>query len=137
MAQVWSYERVGVPRKAGGRYFYLRNDGTQNQSVLHVSEQLDGPSRVLFDPNAQRTDATLALARFEPSPDGSVLAYSISDGGTDWEIWRFRRVSDGAELGDELRFTKFWELSWARDGSGVYYSRYPQRAAPTGAARCG
>ena len=135
LKQLWSYERVGVPRKAGGRYFYLRNDGTQNQSVLHVSEQLAGPSRVLFDPNAQRADATLALARFEPSPDGSVLAYSISDGGTDWEIWRFRRVSDGTELGDELRFTKFWELSWARDGSGVYYSRYPQRIAPHGASR--
>ncbi len=58
-----------------------------------------------------------------------MLAYALSDGGTDWEIWRFRRVDDGTDLPDELRFTKFWELSWSRDGRGVWYSRYPQRAA--------
>jgi prolyl oligopeptidase len=124
---LWNYERVGIPRKKGGRYFYLRNDGRQNQSVLYVAETLTGQPRVLFDPNASREDATVALARFEPSPDGKLLAYSLSDGGTDWEIWRFRRVTDGVDLPGELRFTKFWQLSWAPDGSGVYYSRYPER----------
>lgn len=122
---LWNYERVGVPRKKGDHYFFVRNDGKQNQSVLYVADTLDATPRVLFDPNESRRDATVALARFEPSADGSVLAYSISDGGTDWEIWRFLRVSDGTLLSDELRFTKFWELSWAKDGSGVYYSRYP------------
>jgi prolyl oligopeptidase len=135
LARLWNYERVDVPRQKGGRYFFLRNDGTQNQSVLYVSEALDAAPRVLFDPNATRDDATVALARFEPSPDGKVLAYSLSDGGTDWEIWRFRRVADGQDLGDELRFTKFWQLSWAADGSGVYYSRYPRRAGAPDEAR--
>ena len=121
LARLWSYERIDVPRQKGGRYFFLRNDGTQNQSVLYVSEALDATPRVLFDPNATRDDATVALARFEPSPDGKLLAYSLSDGGTDWEIWRFRRVADGQDLADELRFTKFWQLAWAPDGSGVYY----------------
>lgn len=125
---LWNYERVGLPRKKGGRYFFVRNDGRQNQSVLYVAESLDGKPRVLFDPNTTRSDATVALARFEPSPDGSLLAYSISDGGTDWEIWRFMRVSDGKDLPDELRLTKFWELSWSKDGRGVYYSRYPALA---------
>ena len=125
---LWNYERVGVPRKKGSDYFFLRNDGRQNQSVLYVADTLEATPRVLFDPNATRDDATVALARFEPSPDGKLLAYSLSDGGTDWEIWKFRRVADGVDLPDELRQTKFWELSWAADGSGVYYSRYPARA---------
>jgi prolyl oligopeptidase len=96
--------------------------------VLYVADSLQAKPRVLFDPNAASRDATVALARYEPSPDGSLIAYSLSDGGTDWEIWKFRRTSDGVDLPDELRFTKFWELSWAPDGSGVYYSRYPRRA---------
>ena len=134
LTQLWNYERYGVPRKEGGRYFYLRNDGTQNQNVLYVSESLDAPGRVLLDPNTQRADATIALARFVPSPDGRILAYSLSDGGTDWEVWRFRRVADGVDLPDELRFTKFWELTWARDNSGVYYSLYPRRTVANPAA---
>ncbi|MBM4215938.1 MAG: S9 family peptidase [Gammaproteobacteria bacterium] len=127
LTELWNFERVGVPRKKGGKYFFVRNDGRQNQSVLYVADSLQGKLRVLFDPNAASSDATVALARYEPSPDGSVVAYSLSDGGTDWEIWKFRRTSDGVDLPDELRFTKFWELSWAADGSGVYYSRYPRR----------
>lgn len=131
LTTLWNYERVGLPRKKGGKYFFLRNDGRQNQSVLHVSDSMESPGRVLFDPNAASRDATVALARFEPSPDGSIVAYSLSDGGTDWEIWKFRRVADGVDLPDELRFTKFWDVSWAADGSGVYYSRYPRRSDDT------
>ena len=127
LTELWNFERVGVPRKKGGKYFFVRNDGRQNQSVLYVADSLQGEPRVLFDPNAASRDATVALARYEPSPDGSLIAYSLSDGGTDWEIWKFRRTVDGVDLPDELRFTKFWELSWAPDGSGVYYSRYPAR----------
>lgn len=127
LTKLWSYERFGVPKQAGGHYFFTRNDGTQNQSVLYVSDSIESPGRVLFDPNTDRKDATIALARFEPSPDGKLLAYALSDGGTDWDIWKFRRVADGVDLPDELRREKFWRLSWARDGSGVYYSRYPAR----------
>ncbi|MBU3671701.1 MAG: S9 family peptidase [Sinobacteraceae bacterium] len=123
----WNYERVGLPRQKGGRYFFVRNDGMQNQSVLYVASGLRDTPRVLFDPNAASRDATVALARYEPSPDGKIVAYSLSDGGTDWEIWKFRRVEDGRDLIDELRNTKFFDLSWAPDGSGVYYSRYPAR----------
>ena len=132
LTQLWNYERVGLPRVKGGKYFFTRNDGTQNQSVLYVADALDAKPRVLFDPNAASSDATVALARFEPSPDGKVIAYSLSDGGTDWEIWKFRRVADGVDLPDELRQTKFWSLSWAPDASGVYYSRYPARADDAG-----
>ena len=128
LGELWSYERYELPVKRGPHYFYLHNDGTQNQSVLYVTEQLEGQARVLFDPNAVRADATVALAQFTPDEQGDVLAYATSDGGTDWQIWHFLRVSDGADLGDVVRFTKFWGVSWAHDGSGVYYSRYPALA---------
>lgn len=128
LEQFWSYERTGVPRVKAGRPFFTRNDGKQNQSVLYVVDAPGSAPRVLFDPNAASRDATVALARFEPSPDGRTLAYSLSDGGTDWEIWKFKRVDDGSDLPDEIHYTKFFEVSWAPDGSGVFYSRYPARA---------
>lgn len=113
LTALWNYERFGVPIKRSGsagarRYFYLRNDGTQNQSVLYVSDNLSSPGRVLFDPNTVRADATVALSEFTPNRDGSILAYAVSDGGTDWQTWKFRRVSDGQDLSDAVRFTKFW-----------------------------
>ena len=130
LTQLWDYERYDVPVKRGARLFYLHNDGKQNQSVLFVADGLEAPGRVLFDPNAVRADATVALSEFTPDVRGDVVAYAVSDGGTDWQVWRFRRVADGTDLADTLRFTKFWGVSWARDDSGVYYSRYP--ALPNG-----
>jgi prolyl oligopeptidase len=132
LTQLWNYERYDTPVRRGGRYFYLHNDGTQNQSVLYVSESLAAPGRVLYDPNTERPDATVALSEFTPSEQGDVIAYATSDGGTDWQIWHFRRVKDGVDLGDTLRDTKFWGVSWAHDGSGVYYSRYPTLASGNG-----
>jgi prolyl oligopeptidase len=129
LTALWNYERFGVPIKRGdgakAHYFYLHNDGKQNQSVLYVSDSVDSPGRVLFDPNAVREDATVSLSEFTPNHQGTVLAYALSDGGTDWQTWMFRRVSDGQDLPDTLRYTKFWGVSWAHDGSGVYYDRYP------------
>src|SRR5580704_17434598 len=132
LTQLWHYERYDLPVHRGANYFYLHNDGSQNQSVLYVAAALEAPGRVLFDPNAARADATVALSEFEPTLQGEVLAYALSDGGTDWQIWRFRRVKDGTDLKDELRYTKFWGVSWAHDSSGVYYSRYPAVAVGQG-----
>ncbi len=127
LTALWSHERFNVPTKAGTHYYFLRNDGTQDQSVLYVSEDLQSNGRVLFDPATASKDATIALAEYTPSPDGSLVAYALSDGGTDWEIFRFRRADTGADLKDVLTRTKFFGVSWARDGSGVYYSKYPPR----------
>ncbi len=125
---LWTYERFGIPKREGGKYFYLRNDGKQDQSVLYVADSLIATPRVLVDPNGNREDATIALSQWHPSPDGQLLAYALSDGGTDWNTWHFRRVSDGVDLPVVLKFSKFWPVSWARDSSGVWYSRYPLKA---------
>src|SRR5688572_7711145 len=122
---LWTYERFGVPQREGGKYFFMRNDGTQDQSVLYVADGLNAAPRVIVDPNGKREDATIALSQWVPSPDGKILAYALSDGGTDWNIWHFRHVEDGKDLPVALKFSKFWPVSWATDSSGVYYSRYP------------
>ena len=81
MTELYDYERFGVPREQGGRYFYARNDGLQNQSVLYVRDTVDGEGRVLIDPNNWSKDGATALADWSPSDDGKYLVYSIQDGG--------------------------------------------------------
>lgn len=131
MTQLWNYERYDIPVKRGNRYFYLRNDGLQNQSVLYVADRLDAAPRVLLDPNKLSQDATVALGEFVPSPDGKLLAYSLSDGGTDWRSWHIREVATGQDLPDVLKFIKFVPVAWTADSKSLYYARYPQR--PDGA----
>ncbi|HXE81189.1 MAG TPA: prolyl oligopeptidase family serine peptidase, partial [Vicinamibacterales bacterium] len=130
LTELWNYERYGMPFEEGGRYFYSFNPGLANQDLIYVAESLSAEPRVLIDPNKFSDDGTVALAGLSISPDGRIAAYAKSDGGSDWRDWFFRDVETGADLSDRLTFTKFTGLSWARDGSGVYYSRYP--AGPNG-----
>ncbi len=132
LTQLWNYERYDIPVQRGGRYFYSRNDGLQNQSVLYVADSLQAQPRVLLDPNTLSKDATIALGEIVPSPDGKILAYSLSDGGTDWRTWHFRDVATGADLPDVLRFIKFALVNWTADSRSVYYARYPLRADGSG-----
>jgi prolyl oligopeptidase len=128
MTQMYDYERFGVPEKAGNFYFYTRNDGLQNQSVLYVREGLNGAPRVLIDPNSWSQDGATALAEWDPSEDGRHLLYSVQDGGTDWRTVRVLDVATGQPTSDEVRWVKFSNLDWAKDGSGFYYSRFPEPA---------
>jgi prolyl oligopeptidase len=128
MTELYNYERFGLPTKAGSRYFYTRNDGLQPQSVLFVREGLKGEGRVLIDPNAWAKDGATALGEWNPSEDGKHLLYSVQDGGTDWRIVRVKDVATGQDLSDEIRWVKFSALDWAKDGSGFYYSRFPEPA---------
>jgi prolyl oligopeptidase len=126
MTQLYDYERFGLPERAGGRYFYTRNDGLQNQSVLYVREGLQGAPRVLIDPNIWARDGATALAEWHPSEDGRHLLYSVQDGGTDWRTVRVLDVATGRPTSDEVRWVKFSNLDWAKDGSGFFYSRFPE-----------
>ncbi len=126
MTQMYDYERFGLPEKAGARYFYTRNDGLQNQAALYVREGLNGAPRLLIDPNSWSQDGATALAEWDPSEDGRFLLYSVQDGGTDWRIVRVLDVATGQPLTDEIRWVKFSNLDWAKDGSGFFYSRFPE-----------
>jgi len=124
LTTLWNYERYGTPYLQGGRYFYGKNDGLQNQSVLYVTEALDAAPRVLLDPNTLSADGTVALSGYAISENGRYLAYSLSAAGSDWTEWFVRDVDTGEDLSDSLKWVKFSSASWAKDASGFYYSRY-------------
>lgn len=126
MTELWNYERFGVPFKEGGRYFYSRNDGLQPQSVLYVADSLDAEPRVLLDPNSFSADGTVALSGYAVSEDGRYIAYGVADGGSDWQTWRVRDIATATDLPDVVRWVKFSNASWAKDGSGFYYTRYDE-----------
>ena len=126
---LWDYEKFTVPVERGGRYFFRRNDGLQNQYVLYVQDGLEGEPRVLLDPNGWSQDGATALADYQPSPDGALLAYSVQDGGSDWRVIRVVDVETGEPIADAIEWVKFSGISWAKDGSGFFYSRYPEPEA--------
>jgi prolyl oligopeptidase len=124
LTQLWNYERYSVPYKEGGRYFFSRNDGLQNQSVLYTMTSLSDTPRLLLDPNTLATDGTVALAGTAVSPDGKLLAYSTAASGSDWNEIRVRDVDTGKDLPDHIQWVKFSSTAWTRDGKGFFYSRY-------------
>lgn len=129
ITELWNYEKIGAPSKEGGRYYFLRNDGLQNQSVLFVQDSLDDQPQVLIDPNTWSSDGTVALAGTESSDDGRYVAYGIQDGGSDWRTWRIMEVESRKLLNDELKWIKFSSVAWTPDSKGFYYSRYAEPQA--------
>ncbi len=126
LTQLWNYEKYSQPFKEGGRYFYFKNDGLQNQSVLYTQESLAGEARVLLDPNTLSEDGTVALSGIAISRDGRYLAYGLSRSGSDWQEWKVRDIATGEDLPDHLRWVKFSGASWTLDGQGFFYSRYDE-----------
>lgn len=121
---IWNYTTMGVPFKEGGRYFYFKKDGLQNQSVLYVMETIDSEPRVLLDPNTFSTDGTIALSEVSPSRDGKYLAYAVNDGGSDWQKIKVIALPEGKELKDEISWVKFSSIAWY--ANGFFYSRYDE-----------
>jgi prolyl oligopeptidase len=107
-------------------YFFSHNPGLLNQPLLYVKDGLEGAARILIDPNRLSGDGTTALTAIAPSPDGRVLAYAISEHGSDRQTLRIRRVADGIDLDDRIEWVKFASVAWTADGSGFYYLRFPE-----------
>src|SRR6266850_1076454 len=126
LTKLWNFERYGAPVKEGKRYFYTRNSGLQNQSVLYTVDSLEGLPQLVLDPNTLSTDGTVALSGTSVSDDGKLLAYSLSASGSDWQEWKVRDVETGKDLADDLKWVKFSGVSWTRDGKGFFYSRYDE-----------
>lgn len=125
LTALWNFERFGVPGKVGeGHYLYSYNDGLRNQPVILIQEGLDGEPRTLLDPNTFSDDGTVALSGLAATKDGRLLAYGTSSGGSDWQEWRVLDIASGQRLDDHIRWVKFSEATWARDGSGFWYGRY-------------
>lgn len=128
LSKLWNFERYSGVGQVAGRYFFSRNEGLQNQSVVWTADSLDGEARVLIDPNKLSADGTVALAGQFVSEDGTRMAYSLARSGSDWVEIRVRDVRTGEDLPDLVKWVKFSGASWLPDGSGFYYSRYDEPA---------
>jgi prolyl oligopeptidase len=126
ISDLWDYPKFGVPFERGGWWFQARNSGLQNQPVLYVGEDPDHIDRVLIDPNGLSPDGTVSLTGIEVSPDGSMLTYGTSGGGSDWITWKVREVATGTDLGDVVEWSKFSGAAWRGDGTGFFYGA-PER----------
>ena len=130
LTALWNYARESTPELvAGGRIFFSKNSGLQNQSVVYVQDSPDAKPRELLDPNKLSPDGSVALLGYQPSPRGAYLAYNLSQGGSDWLTLRVRDVATGKDLPDTIRWVKFSGVSWTEDGKGFFYSRYPEPPA--------
>lgn len=127
LTEAFDYDKHGLPERIGGRLFYSRKTGLQNQSIHYWREDREGAEeKVLLDPNSLSEDGTVSVAGWSVSDDGKRVAYGLSESGSDWSTWHVMDVDSGKVLEDEIRWVKFSWASWAPDGSGFYYSRYAE-----------
>jgi prolyl oligopeptidase len=124
LEQVFNYEKFGSPFKKSGKYYFFKNDGLQNQSVLYVQDKLEDAPRVALDPNTFSPDGTTSLQEMEFSKDGRYLAYALSKGGSDWRTIVVKDMTSGSLLPDQIQWAKFTGIGWQADG--FYYTRYPE-----------
>ncbi len=116
---------LGTPTPARGRYFYQSRDGRQNQPVLNVRDGVHGADRVLLDPNALNAEGTTALDWWHPSDDGALLAYGLSEDGSEESVLHVMDVASGANLPDRIPHTRAADIAWLPDATGFYYTRFP------------
>ena len=122
--KLYNYPKYGAPFRAGDKYYFFKNDGLQNQSVMYVKDKLDGEARVFFDPNKLSEDGTVSLATFSLSKDGKTFAYATASGGSDWNEYFVMDVESGKKLNDHLIWIKFSGMAWK--DNGFFYSRFPE-----------
>nr|NIR45864.1 S9 family peptidase [Gemmatimonadota bacterium]NIR73832.1 S9 family peptidase [Candidatus Kutchimonas denitrificans]NIS02477.1 S9 family peptidase [Gemmatimonadota bacterium]NIT68345.1 S9 family peptidase [Gemmatimonadota bacterium]NIU51612.1 S9 family peptidase [Gemmatimonadota bacterium] len=126
LTELWDYERYRTPWKDGGRYFYSKNDGLQNQSVYYTLTSLDAEPEVVLDPNKLSEDGTVSAYPLDVSEDGKYMVYGVATSGSDWREFYIREVETRKDLDDHLEWIKFSGASWTHDGAGFFYSRYPE-----------
>ena len=128
LEKIYDYERLGAPAREGEYYYYYKNDGLQNHSVLYRKKEIDGSPEIFLDPNTFSTDGTTGLAGISFTKDGSLAAYLITEGGSDWRKAIVIRATDKTIVEDTLSDIKFSGIAW-KGNEGFYYSSYDK---PTG-----
>ncbi len=126
LTEVWNFPQYSVPSKKGNHYFFFKNTGLQNQAVLYSQETLESESRVIIDPNTLSDDGTVALISTHFTKDGTLLAYTTSSSGSDWQEVRILNLETGALYDEVLRWCKFTSVAWKHDNSGFFYDRQPE-----------
>ncbi|MDF1665534.1 MAG: prolyl oligopeptidase family serine peptidase [Planctomycetota bacterium] len=124
LTKLWNYERYSSPFKVADKYYYFKNDGLQNQSVLYTVDKLDGDGKVVLDPNTWSEDGTKALSGLEFSKDGRFMAYGVADSGSDWNTWFIYDLKNQKKLKDKIEWVKFSGATWTPDSKGFFYGRF-------------
>lgn len=125
---LWNYPKVSLPQVEEGRLFYQKNTGLQKQAAIYVRVPGEEPA-VVLDPNTLSDDGSIALMAFAPSPDARLLAYTLAEGGADWQTVHVRDLGRDGDLDDRVRWMRFSGLSWTHDSKGFFYSRFPEPPA--------
>ncbi|HEX6973691.1 MAG TPA: prolyl oligopeptidase family serine peptidase, partial [Vicinamibacterales bacterium] len=120
------YPKYSSPSRKGPYYFFSKNDGVQNQSVLYIQKGFDGAPEVLIDPNAWSKEGTTRLTTFVPSADAKYAVYGVSKSGSDWTQYKVMELATKKTLPDTIDWVKVSGVAWQSDG--FYYSRYPEPA---------
>jgi prolyl oligopeptidase len=120
--KLWNYEKYSTPFQAGGLYFFYKNNGLQNQSVLYTQKSFDSEAEILLDPNKLSDDGTVSLSMLKVSKNGKYLAYAISRSGSDWQEIYVMDITTKKLLDDKVEWAKFSNIAW--QGNGFFYSRY-------------
>jgi prolyl oligopeptidase len=137
MTALYDYERFGIPKKGGTRYFYTHNSGLQKQSPLFMRDGLDGTARLLLDPAKLSADGSSALVQWEPSADGHYLLYAVQDKGSDWRALRVIDVDGGEVLPDRIDWARYSNLTWRQDGRGFFYAGFDPARSRAGQTSLG
>ncbi len=125
LKKLWDYPKYSLPARHGDRYFFSKNDGLQNQSVLYVQASLNGDAKVVIDPNTLSTDGTVALTGTHYTHDGTLMAYLTSASGSDRQEIRIRNIDTGKDYDDVIKWCRFAGVGWTKDNSGFWYDRFP------------
>jgi prolyl oligopeptidase len=125
LTELMNYPRYSSPAKHGQRYFFWKNDGLQDQSVLYVQATLEAEPQIVINPNTLSTDGTVAIASTAVSWDGELLAYGLSRSGSDEQEVMVRDIDTGRVYAETLKWCRFTAIAWHHDGSGFFYSRFP------------
>ena len=131
LTELWNYEKFSAPFKRGNYYFYYKNDGLQNQSVLYIADSINDAGRVLLDPNKLSKDGTVSLNGTSFTDDGKLMAYGLASAGSDRTEWHVMDVATGKDLADVLKPNRQGGISWTKDGKGFFYSRFPETSQST------
>ena len=126
LEDIWISDQISIPYRKGDKTFYFFNDGKKQQSVFMVRGCDDCEAKILLDPNNFSNDGTISLGDVSVSPDGKKIAYSISDGGSDWRTWKVMDIETKEELADKIEWSKFSYATWESDSSGFYYQKYEE-----------